>query len=45
MKKEADELERRGAGIYQLQYDDLVRDPEKTLTSICEFIGIQFDPK
>ena len=45
MKKEADELERRGAAIYQLQYDDLTRDPEKTLTSICEFIGIPFDPK
>ncbi len=37
MKSEADELERRGAAIYQLQYDDLVRDPAKTLNSICEF--------
>ena len=45
MKQEADALVRRGAGIYQLQYDDLVREPEKTLTSICEFIGIPFDPK
>jgi hypothetical protein len=45
MKREADELIRRGANIYQLQYDDLVREPEKTLTSLCEFIGIAFDPK
>lgn len=45
MKKEADGLVRRGAAIYQLQYDDLVREPEKTLGSICEFIGIPFDPK
>ncbi len=45
MKQEADELVRRGAGIYQVQYDDLVREPEKTLGSICEFIGIPFDPK
>ena len=45
MKREADELERRGAAIYQVEYDDLVRDPAKTLNSICEFIGIPFDPK
>ena len=45
MKQEADQLERRGAHVYQLQYDDLTRDPEKTLTSICDFIGIPFDPK
>jgi hypothetical protein len=45
MKQEADELVRRGAAIYQLQYDDLVREPEKTLRAICDFIGISFDPK
>jgi LPS sulfotransferase NodH len=45
MKREADELVRRGASIYQLQYDDLTRDPAVTLNGICEFIGIQFDPK
>ena len=45
MKQEADELVRRGAMIYQLQYDELVREPEKTLISICEFIGIEFDPR
>lgn len=45
MKREADELIRRGAAIYQLQYDDLVRDPENTLAAICAFIGIPFDPK
>jgi hypothetical protein len=45
MKQEADELVRRGAAIHQLQYDDLVRDPVNTLTAICDFIGIPFDPK
>jgi hypothetical protein len=45
MKKEADELERRGAAIHQLQYDDLVRDPEAALTAICEFISLPFDPR
>jgi len=45
MKNEADELGRRGAAIHQLQYDDLVQDPVNTLTAICDFIGIPFDPK
>ncbi len=45
MKQEADELVRRGAAVYQLHYDDLVREPESTLRSLCSFIGIPFDPK
>jgi len=45
MKKEADELVRRGAAIHQLQYDDLVRDPAAALTAICEFAGVPFDPR
>jgi hypothetical protein len=45
MKEEADELVRRRAAIHQLQYDDLVREPVNTLTAICDFIGIPFDPK
>jgi len=45
MKRESDELVKRGSAIYQLQYDELTSDPEKTLTSLCEFIGVPFDPK
>jgi hypothetical protein len=45
MKKDADELVRRGTSIYQVQYDDLVRDPSATLTAICNFIGVPFDPR
>jgi hypothetical protein len=45
MKTEADELVRRGAAIYQLQYDDLVREPVATLTAICDFMGVPFDPR
>lgn len=45
MKQEADQLIRRGAAIHQLQYDDLVREPVATLTAICDFIGIPYDPK
>ncbi len=45
MKQEADELIRRGAAIHQLQYDDLVNDPATAARAICEFIGIEFDPR
>jgi hypothetical protein len=45
MKKEADELVRRGAAIHQLQYDDLVREPAAALTAICDFVGVAFDPR
>lgn len=45
MKKEADELVGRGVRIHQLQYDDLVGEPEVRLTAICEFIGVPFDPR
>jgi hypothetical protein len=45
MKQEADRLVKRGAAIYQVHYDDLVREPEPTLRAICNFIGIPFDPR
>jgi len=45
MKREADKLVQRGAAIHQLQYDDLVSDPNAALSAICNFIGIPFDPK
>ena len=45
MKQEADQLQRRGAAVYQLHYDDLVHDPAAVLSSICDFIGISFEPR
>jgi hypothetical protein len=45
MKHEADQLVDRGASIYQVQYDDLIRDPASTLTAMCDFIGVPFDPR
>ncbi len=45
MKREADQLVRRGVAIHQLQYDDLVKEPVAELTAICNFIGIPYDPR
>jgi LPS sulfotransferase NodH len=45
MKQEADQLVRRGLAVHQLQYDDLVREPVASMTAICDFIGVAFDPR
>jgi hypothetical protein len=45
MKREADELERRGATVFQLQYKELIADPAATMRAVCNFIGITFDPR
>jgi len=45
MKQEADQLVRRGAAVHQLQYDDLVREPVRAMTTICDFIGVAFEPR
>jgi hypothetical protein len=29
---------------FDVQYEDLIRHPEETLTAICRFIGIEYDP-
>jgi hypothetical protein len=44
-KQECDRLVSRGVPLYQLRYDDLVRDPEKTMRGICEFLEIPFDAR
>lgn len=45
MKQEADALVQRGAAIHQLQYDDLVQQPQQSLRAICDFIGVEYDAK
>jgi hypothetical protein len=45
MKKEADRLVLLGAHVHQLQYEDLVRDPNHVLGDICSFLQIPFDPR
>jgi hypothetical protein len=45
MKKEADRLVQMGVHIHQLQYEDLVRDPNLVLSDICRFLQVPFDPR
>jgi hypothetical protein len=45
MKQEAGRLTAMGAHLYELQYEDMVRDPASVLTGICRFLKIPFDPR
>jgi len=44
MKRQCDELRRRGFPVHEIHYEELVRDPEPVLRSICDYLGIGFDP-
>lgn len=45
MKRECDRLAAAGVPLHQLHYDDLVRDPETAMRSMCAFLDIPFDPR
>jgi len=45
MKREAERLISIGACIYELQYEDLIRDPATALTAICRFLQIPYDAR
>jgi hypothetical protein len=38
-------LRTRPVPLLHVRYEELVRDPEKHLREICEFLGIAFDPR
>jgi hypothetical protein len=45
MKQEAGRLTAMGAQLYELQYEEMVRDPAGVLTGVCRFLKIPFDPR
>ena len=45
MKAQCDSLIQRGGQVYQLNYEDLVRDPAATMQEICAFLQLPFDPR
>jgi hypothetical protein len=44
MKRQCDELRRRGLPVHEIHYEELVRNPEPLMRSICGFLEIPFDP-
>jgi hypothetical protein len=45
LKQHRDLLVKRGIPVYDVQYEELVREPELILKKVCEFLEISFDPR
>ena len=45
MKLECERLIESGIKVHEIHYEDLVTDPARTMTGICEFLQIPFDPR
>ncbi len=45
LKQECEALVRRAAHLHQIQYEDLIKDPETATMGICEFLNLPFEPK
>jgi hypothetical protein len=45
MKSECEALIRRGVPVHQIQYEEMIKEPERVLSGICNFLQIPFDPQ
>jgi hypothetical protein len=45
MKRQVDELVRRGVPVHEIDYEELTKDPVPVMRGICDFLRIPFDPK
>jgi hypothetical protein len=45
LKSQCDSLVERGGRVHQVDYEDLVRNPEGEMKSICEFLEISYDSR
>lgn len=42
MKDQCDRALRRGVHLHQVQYEELVKDPVRTMREVCRFLGVPF---
>jgi len=45
MKKECEDLVRRGVPVHEINFEDLIRQPRPVMEGICKFLSIPFDPR
>jgi Sulfotransferase family len=45
LKKECEALVSQGVPLHQLQYEEMIKEPERVLSGICNFLQIPFDPQ
>jgi hypothetical protein len=45
LKSECEALVSRGVPLHQIQYEEMIKEPERVLSGICDFLQIPFDPQ
>ena len=45
LKSECEALAGRGVPLHQIQYEEMIKEPERVLSGICSFLRIPFDPQ
>jgi hypothetical protein len=45
LKAQCDSLIKRGGRVHQLDYEDMVRDPEGHMRAICKFLEVPYDSR
>jgi hypothetical protein len=45
LKRGCDQLVANGAPVHQIQYEELIRNPEGAMRRVCEFLRVPFDPR
>ncbi len=45
LKSECEALQRQGTPLYQIQYEEMIKDPVRVLCGVCDFLGIPFEPQ
>lgn len=45
LKSECEALAGEGVPLHQLQYEEMIKEPERVLAGICSFLQISFDPQ
>lgn len=45
MKMECDALSSHGVPLHQIHYEELIQDPTRVMKGICEFLGVEFEPR
>jgi hypothetical protein len=43
LKSECEALIRNGIPVHQIQYEEMIKDPQRVLSGICEFLDIPFE--
>ncbi len=45
LKSECEALAKRGVPLHEIQYEEMIEEPERILSGICSFLRIPFDPQ